>query len=377
MQNNTSKISPNNTIASSPKAERLPWLDFASGIMILWMIIYHAIVVAWGYEARDLWGITDASSLPEGMHAFINSEGKLEVLNPCVAFPWLHFFMPWFFYKSGQFFNKTNTKDLWKKDSQKLLKTFVIWSAVGYVFFLLFSLLDDSITLRGCTYSILRHLFLCGEIPINGPLWFLLTLFGVRFVANKILPERGDKCAVWKVLAVVTIGYVTSYLAYRYNHHLLPYWMANGAAGLVFFALGYAMRGCDTKWWIIVPCCIVYLMCCIQGFTTVDMLFNKLLSGIYEIWIPLSLCGIIVYNALCNLLYKYVQLGIIEYIGRHAMLIYVTHFIIAKWVIFVLNVLDLQIQSALLVLMVLLAYVLFIPIINYILKLFKNENSFF
>ena len=78
--------------------------------MILWMIVYHAISTAWGYEVHDLWGITDASLLPAGVHAFISIEGKLEVLNPCLVFPWLYFFMPWFFYKSGQFFTKRSVK---------------------------------------------------------------------------------------------------------------------------------------------------------------------------------------------------------------------------------------------------------------------------
>ena len=171
MQNQTSYISPiangQLPIADSPCAERtrLPWLDFASGIMILWMIVYHALQASWGYEVRDLCDITDASLLHEGVHAFINSKGELEVLNPCVVFPWLHFFMPWFFYKSGQFFKKRSTKDLWKKDSQKLLKTFVIWSAIGYLFFLLFGCINDTLTLRGATYSIMRGLFLRGQMP--------------------------------------------------------------------------------------------------------------------------------------------------------------------------------------------------------------------
>jgi fucose 4-O-acetylase-like acetyltransferase len=227
MQQETSNISPivncQSPIANGQCTERtrLPWLDFASGIMILWMIVYHAIGCAWGYEIRDLWGITDASLLPEGVHAFINSKGKLEVLNPCVVFPWLHFFMPWFFYKSGQFFKKTSTKDMWKKDSQKLLKTFVIWSAIGYIFYLLIGLLNDSLTLRNTTYSIVRGLFLTGKVPINTPLWFLLTLFGVRFVANKILPERGDRYTWLKIVSVVLIGYAISYLAYRFNHRFL------------------------------------------------------------------------------------------------------------------------------------------------------------
>ena len=89
------KIDTPNIVSSVSSSERLPWLDFASGVMILWMIIFHALQAAWGYDVRHLWGVTDAALIPEGVRAFINSEGKLEVLNPCVVFPFLHFFMPW------------------------------------------------------------------------------------------------------------------------------------------------------------------------------------------------------------------------------------------------------------------------------------------
>ena len=210
MQNQTPDISPR---VNTPETNRLPWLDFASGVMILWMIVYHVIQVAWGSE-----------------------------VNPCVVFPWLHFFMPWFFYKSGMFFQKRSVKELWMKDRQKLLKAFLIWSIVGYALFLLIGICNQTLTLRNTTYLVIRRLFMTGAPPLNTPLWFLLTLFGVRFVANIALPERGDKFGILKFVGIVLFGYTISYLAYRFNHRLLPYWVANGAAGLSFFALGYAVR---------------------------------------------------------------------------------------------------------------------------------------
>lgn len=358
MQTLTPNISPD---TNNSDTNRLPWLDFASGIMILWMIIYHTIGSAWGYEIRDLWGITDASLLPEGVHAFINSNGKLEVLNPCVVFPWLHFFMPWFFYKSGQFFKKTSTKDLWKKDIQKLLKTFVIWSAVGYVFFLFFGLLNDSLTLRNTTYSIVRGLFLTGKVPINTPLWFLLTLFGVRFLANKILPERGDRYTWVKIVSIVLVGYAICYLAYRFNHRLMPYWVANGAAGLSFFTLGYALRDWEQKWWLIAPSVLVYIVGCVWGFPVVDMWPNELLAGQYLLWIPVSLCCIITFNAVCRWIIHLIPVKPIEFVGKNAMTIYVVHCIVFVSVATLFEYYNIQISSGRLFFIILLAYALILP----------------
>lgn len=368
MQQETSNISPiangQSPIANSQCTERtrLPWLDFASGIMILWMIVYHAIITAWEYEVHDLWGITDASLLPAGVHAFIGIEGKLEVLNPCLVFPWLYFFMPWFFYKSGQFFTKQSVKELWQKDTHKLLKTFVIWSAVGYVFYLLIGWLCDTITIRNVTYSVIRGLFLTGKVPINTPLWFLLTLFGVRMVANKLLPERDDKYAAWKILSMVTIGYIISYLAYRFNHRLLPYWVANGAAGLSFFALGHALRDWEYKWWLVLPCAIVYVAGYICGFPIVDMLANDLEMGNYLLWIPVALCCIVAFNALCRWICQHMRVRPIEWVGKNAMTIYVTHHLICTVISTIFSYLvDVRISVIGLFAVIIAGYILILP----------------
>lgn len=305
MRNQTPNIS---SIVNAPETNRLPWLDFASGIMILWMIAYHVIQVVWGYE-----------------------------VNPCVVFPWLHFFMPWFFYKSGMFFQKRSVKELWMKDRQKLLKTFLIWAIVGYVLFLFIGICNHTLTLRNTTYLVIRRLFMAGAPPLNTPLWFLLTLFGVRFVANIALPDRGDEFGVLKLVGVVLLGYIVSYLAYRFNHRLLPYWVANGAAGLSFFALGYAVRDWEPKWWLCLLCIVVYVTGCIHGFPMVDMLPNKLLNGHYLLWVPIAFCCIVFFNTICCRLYKLIRIRPLEWVGKNAMLIYLSHMLIIQIIMAVIT----------------------------------------
>lgn len=305
MQNQTPNIS---SIVNAQDTNRLPWLDFASGVMILWMIAYHVIQVVWGYE-----------------------------VNPCVFFPWLHFFMPWFFYKSGMFFKKRSVKELWMKDRQKLLKTFAVWAIVGYVFFLLIGICNHTLTLRNTTYLVIRRLFMAGATPLNSPLWFLLTLFGVRFVANIALPERGDKFGILKFVGIVLFGYTVSYLAYRFNHRLLPYWVANGAAGLSFFALGYAMRDWEQKWWLFLLCMVVYVTGCIHGFPMVDMWPNKLLNGHYLLWVPVAFCCIVFFNTICCHLYKVIRIKPLEWVGKNAMLIYLSHMLIIQMILAVIT----------------------------------------
>lgn len=324
--------------------------------------MYHTIGAAWDYSLSEFLGIADISSLPEDLYGVIK-DGELQKINPCLVFPWLHFFMPWFFYKSGQFFKKTSTKDLWKKDSQKLLKTFVIWSIAGYLLYILVGCVNHWITLRACTYSTIRELFLRGYIVGNLPLWFLLTLFGVRFVANKILPDREDKYAWIKMATIVLTGYVISYLAYRFNHRLLPYWIANGAAGLSFFALGYAMRELETKWWLIVPCAIVYVLGGIFGFPIVDMWPNDVVAGNYLLWIPVAFCCIVTFNAVCRIISQYIRIKPIEWVGSNAISIYVIHALIITMIVeLILSPNHINISSVCIIGLIILAYIVLFPL---------------
>lgn len=368
MQNQTPNISPiancQSPIANGQCTEstRLPWLDFASGIMILWMIVYHALQQSWCFGLNGYWDVTDLSLLPSSIKAIINSEGKIEPISPCILFPYLHFFMPWFFYKSGQFFTKRSVKDLWNKDWNKLLKTFILWSFIGYLLYIALNILDDSLTLRRATYSVIRGLFLRGYIQYNVPMWFLLTLMGVRFVANLVLPQKIAKYAWLRLMIVVLLGYIVSYLAYKYNHRLLPFWLANGAAGFAFFALGYAFRDYEQRWWLVVPCIVVYIAGCIIGFPMVGMLENAVIAGNYMLWIPVAFCCIVVFNQMCFFLYKWIRVKPIEIVGKCAMPIYVSHVLLIVIIDFIANYFQLAISSNMVLFSILLSYIIFLPL---------------
>lgn len=283
--------------------KRLTYMDIAAGIMIVWVVLFHALGSGWVLEQGH------------------------EVPNTCLVFPYLHFFMPWFFYKSGMFFKHTERKELWKKDAHKLLKPFVIWSVVGYVLFLLFAYVGNYLSFYKATVSVAHDFILKGSIPVNEVLWFLLSLCAVRWIANEILPKRGDRYFIVKCLAIIAACYLITYLCYRFNHRWLPRWIANDFAGLAFYTLGYWLRDYEHKFWIIIPCAIVYLLGCFCGFTMVDMWSNTLLSGYYLLWIPSCFCAIVLFNNVCRWIDNLsIYLShILSAIGRYAMPIYITH----------------------------------------------------
>ena len=291
--------------------KRIPFIDFAAGILILWMIFQHAVETAWALGL-----------------------GEYNVNPNASWFPYLNFFMPWFFYKSGAFFQKRGVKELWQKDYHKFFKTLALWSLIGYVVYILLGIYSHTLTLHDVIYAPTRRFFFDGYIAIELPLWFLLTLIGVRLVANISLPTRDSRFFHYRCAAIVTICALVAYVAHVYRNPYLPLWVANSASGCAFFTLGYWLHNYEKKAWFVLPCVIGYLSCCLFGWNSVIMMTNELLKGYYLLWFPSALCGIVCFNAVCRCLCEwmgkitppqYSRYRTLEIIGKNAMPIYVTH----------------------------------------------------
>jgi len=77
--------------------KRLTYIDLGAGVMVLWIIMGHAVSVV----------------------SFTPPENQLQL--PLTLF----FALFWFFYKSGQFFSKSDVIELYKKNKRKLISEFV------------------------------------------------------------------------------------------------------------------------------------------------------------------------------------------------------------------------------------------------------------
>lgn len=97
------------------KTQRVKSVDVAGGILILWVMAFHAI------NQSKAFGEVDAR----------------------VALPFLTFSMPWFFYKSGLFFKtEISNHDGFVKDVKKLVIPFLKWSLIGYAMWLAIKAVD-------------------------------------------------------------------------------------------------------------------------------------------------------------------------------------------------------------------------------------------
>lgn len=145
--------------------KRADYIDVGEGIMILWMITIHVLLSTYRLDSFAI------SELSLNITTLKNGWGVYLPKPPTVLFPYLHFIMPWFFYKSGQFFSKRDSYSLLVKDWKKLLTPFLLWSFVGYVFFVVFCCMDGSFSIRKVTLDVL----LGAVIPYT--LWIILGLY--------------------------------------------------------------------------------------------------------------------------------------------------------------------------------------------------------
>lgn len=135
---------------------REKYIDVVAGIMIAWMILGHCKY----FSHIDL-----------SFHKYLG------------------FYMPWFFYKSGMFFTPKQWNALMKKDAQKLLHSFVVYSLIGWVVWCTCGLIDGSLVFKECINNPVRQFLHQGSIQANGALWFLLSLYIIRQIANFILAK--------------------------------------------------------------------------------------------------------------------------------------------------------------------------------------------
>ena len=180
---------------------RIDHIDIAAGIMILWLLLYHA-----------LWPIYES-----------------EVLH---TIPWFFYFMPWFFYKSGYFFAPKPLNVTIRKDASKLLKQYAIWSIIGFFFYIAELLMfGDGISFHTLFYKPLRNLIFIGAVPVDRSLWFLPVLFFVHLLAT-IFSRKVD--LLWVGIICLIIAVALHFI--HYDNMPRPIYAT--AWGLFFFSVG-------------------------------------------------------------------------------------------------------------------------------------------
>lgn len=317
------------------KRYRYIYIDIASGIMTIWVMVFHALYPMYGTE-------------------------ELKVI------PWLYFFMPWFFYKAGMMFRpKEMTLEI-SNGWRKLIITFLLWSLIGWVAYIGWHWFIGDLSYRIAFYSPIRSLILNAAVPLNGALWFLPILFIVRVISNFFFNKAIR--AEWIIIASILIVLICKLL----NWQFMPVYIHGTAFGLFFFAWGYLLKGKEIERTISIIALLIYIG---SLFTEIPSVYCKSGTIVEQIiWYPTCVAGCITFNNFCRLLgfvvdEMQIRVGLFQYIGQNALNFYAPHKIIFhigfNLIVFYREDWYSSWQGFCLVM---IAYAIFLPIINLIIN---------
>lgn len=334
---------------------RKAYIDVVAGIMIIWMILGHCYTFS---------------------HYFPRVIGNTYKL--------IGFYMPWFFYKSGQLFLPRNTKDLLRKDLQKYVKPFLVYSIIGWVVWSICGVIDGSRSLCSCLLGAINSIYLRGNFAGNAALWFLLSLFLVRQISNVCLNIQSKSSFKWSIVIAVIISFSLSFLLFKIGWSNHSWCIGNIFTGLFFFLLGYLLNSIEQNRWVFLISTsvyalyvIVYFSGIINDFPYLHMHANRMYNGNYLHFFPMAVAGIIMTNNIFWYLCHRLRFGILEYIGRNSMNFYVTHWILFTTVVFVTkHVFHIESVQYLFYIL-LMSSIVFLPLISKLIDTAKSKNNFF
>lgn len=316
--------------------KRISYIDTSAGLMIAWMVLCHS---------------------------FSSSN-----YHPV---PVISFYMPFFFYKSGMFFKSRPQRSLIQKDAPKLLKTFLVYSLIGWVVWSVCMLLSGESVIY-CLGALLDTFFRVGTVQGNGVLWFLICIFVVREIFNFFVNKRMN------ALAIAVVSYLIGFLLSSMGLQNYTWWFGNWFTGLCFFSLGYVLKNYEIKNITFVLSIVVILLFIvgeILGVLSVPHLYthaNRMIRGNYLLYLPWALACVIFTNNFFRYTQRFFKFRILDYIGTNALTIYVWHWILFTVVtFFTKEVLGIESASMQWILLVVSALV-FLPLICYISKLIKR-----
>lgn len=231
------------------------------------------------------------------------------------------FYMPWFFFKSGMFFSPgSDFKSFIKKKYDRLIKTFLFFSAIGEFFFFMDSY-NSGISVSDWYYytASVRTLPYLGHFTGNPPCWFLLSLFVIFFIYYFIRN--------WNKIALISFLFGLLVV----NHYFNPfpiYSVVHTVSGCCFFVLGLYLKSIQYKKLTFFTS-FIFLLLAIPFNSFVIMVSDLVEKGNYLLWYLFSLCAIIVINNLV----KYIPNHLLIYrlfvlVGQNSMLLLVTHWLI-------------------------------------------------
>lgn len=247
--------------------KRVEWIDFLSGIMIIWMIIYHIFIFT----------------------------GNKQSLACEELYKVFYFFMPWFFFKSGMLAKDAPLKQVVVSSTKKLLVPYVAFSFLGYLACFLQQLLLKDLSFDKMVVEPAAVLLYTGSVLGNLPLWFLLGLFFDKVLWQVLIKKNITNYYIAVISLIICFG--GHILGIK---HFFYIWFT--FSGLFFYSLGNILKDIQFAQAFRISAIVVYIIAIVALPNSVQMRSNSLEFGYYMLWPLTSVSAIIAWNnfAICT-----------------------------------------------------------------------------
>lgn len=251
-------------------------------------------------------------------HHICGACGLLDAPIHMIPYKLLYFYMAYFFFKAGIFYHpEKSTLEVCVSSAKRLLVPFVIFTAIGYVWFGAQQMGFSPQEWEYWWWPI-RQVFAIGRVEGNGPLWFLLSLFLVRVIFQITKDNK------WLQIAMIILCFVIAIIGNHYS--IRPRTISNVALGIFFYGLGYLLRDVqyDKRVGIVSVCLLVgtYIWMSIFGWHLIDFSFNTTVYGIHPIWMINCVFACVAVNYVGQLI---PNLPILSWLGRNSMTFLCVH----------------------------------------------------
>ncbi len=275
-------------------SNRVPFVDLLSAFFVTEIILMHILLIS-----ETLTGFAE--------HFFFV----------------FSFFMPWFYFKSGLFYNRAKSlKETIKGGGKSLLLPFLFFAAIGFLCDLPFAWIGSDDPWYKLLASPFYHILRNGAESGNLPLWFLWSLFFVRIAFHLLMKAR----IAYLILVFPLIGFLLD----RFGI-ILPLTLSTVFLGTTFYACGYLYTKYGPATWpVTLLAAIVWTGIFFGEMSTVNMWINHVSNGSYLLWVIASIAGLIVVTEAAR---RMPPLPAIQRIGQNSLTYYALHWIILNTVV--------------------------------------------
>ena len=325
---------------SNTTSKRDSYMDLVCGLLIVYMIIYHAYLLC---NLSDLLSIT------------------LDKI--------FFFFMPWFYYKSGMFYTKHNTKEIAISGIKKYIYPFVIYTIIGECFLWFFTMYkEENINLFSLLFSSIKCIIVQGSTIGNQPLWFLVSLYITKVIVS-FLDNKNVSIVISSFFSCI-IAWASSYVgAYINDVFCIPYLIMSTSLGIFYYEMGFLLRDIQYNKVVFMIAIFIYLFVWVQIPSQVDVRLGMLKYGNWFVFVISSLAGIIIINNLSRI--RLLQLPFLINVGSNSLTYYCFHWILFNIVISFCSIIS---GYRLLIVLFLLALII-LPLYTYWVFLLKKKYS--